>query len=140
MKQRSQDPRILGHSKRRPSGAVWTTQQVGRVLDIPAYVACCALDGELVPAQWSPIIPRDLWDQVQDRRRVKATVHRQRRLEKKGPYLLWGLLFCGTCGRKLRHRARRSGSCLRRGSSSRHGLGRWSSRPQLFGVCQVELR
>jgi hypothetical protein len=91
---------------RRPSGTPWTNQQVGRVLDNLAYAAYCLVEGALVSARWEAIIDRETWHAVQSLRRTKNIVHKQRKLAKAGPYLLTGLIHCGTCGRKLYHRSR----------------------------------
>jgi DNA invertase Pin-like site-specific DNA recombinase len=85
----------------------WNVKFIGRVLDNPAYVARMVVDGKLLEGNWVPLIDIETWDTVQDRRRNSIHVHRQRRLARKGPYLLSGLLVCGTCGgSKLWHRSR----------------------------------
>jgi hypothetical protein len=49
------------------------------------------VDGNLLEGNWEPLIDIETWDTVQDRRRNSKQVHHQRRLARKGPYLLTGL-------------------------------------------------
>jgi hypothetical protein len=82
---------------------------VGRILDNPAYVGRCAVDGELVPGSWKAIVDDKTWEQARavreaDKRRISLL-----RAAKGGPYLLSGMLHCGHCGRRLVHRATPSG-------------------------------
>ncbi len=90
----------------RPSGAPWSCQQIGRVLDNPAYAGLCIVDDELIDAVWEPIIDRDVWEQVRGSRAADKRRCRQLRVAKGGPYLLSGLIYCGLCGHKLHHRSR----------------------------------
>jgi DNA invertase Pin-like site-specific DNA recombinase len=92
----------------RPSGAEWRPQQIGRVLDNPAYPALCVVDDKIIDAVWDPIVSRAQWEAVRERRRRDVRRTRQLRVAKGGPYLLSGLLFCGHCGRKLHHRSRKN--------------------------------
>ena len=98
----------LNHSGgRRPSGAPWSTQQIGRVLDNPAYAALCLVDeDEIVPGKWEPIVDQDTWDAVRRVRSRQAVRVKQLRTRKRGPYLLSGLIFCGSCGGRLHHRSK----------------------------------
>jgi DNA invertase Pin-like site-specific DNA recombinase len=90
----------------RPSEAPWTCQQVGHLLDNPAYAALCIVDDDLVAAVWEPIIARDTWEAVRRLRAGDKRRRRQLRVTKGGPYLLSGMLYCGYCGGKLKHRSR----------------------------------
>jgi DNA invertase Pin-like site-specific DNA recombinase len=89
----------------RPSGSLWTTQQVGRMLDNPAYAGLCLVDGDFSEATWEPIVARALWDEVREKRRIHGGFYRAKQIMR-GPYLLSGLIHCGACGRRLHHRAR----------------------------------
>jgi DNA invertase Pin-like site-specific DNA recombinase len=91
----------------RPSGSPWRSQQVGRILDNPAYVARCIVDESFVPAVWEAIIDSSTWDQIRKIRAGDKRRNRQLRMAKGGPYLLSGLLHCGHCGRKLHHRSKK---------------------------------
>jgi DNA invertase Pin-like site-specific DNA recombinase len=92
----------------RPSGAPWSDQQIGRVLDNPAYAGLCIVDGDYVSAVWQPIVERSLWDEVRTRRARDGRRQRQLRTAKGGPYLLTGMLYCGLCGRRILHRTRQA--------------------------------
>jgi len=94
------------NGQQRPSGKPWTCQQIGRVLDNPAYAALCIVDDDFVPGVWNPIIDGETWDQVRAKRATDTRRHGQLRVAK-GPYLLSGLLHCGHCGAKLHHRSRK---------------------------------
>ena len=89
-----------------PKGKAWRASQIGRILDNPAYAALCVVDDDLIPAVWEPIIDGGLWDAVRAIRREDSRRHRQLRVAKRGPFLLSGLIQCGHCGRKLRHRSK----------------------------------
>jgi hypothetical protein len=93
----------------RPDAQEWTGKQIGRILDNPAYVGRCVLDGEFVAGNWEPIVDAKTWEQA---RAVRATDKRRTsllRVAKGGPYLLSGMLYCGHCDRKLVHRATHNG-------------------------------
>lgn len=62
----------------------------------------------MVPGNWEAIIDAETWDKVRAIR--EADPRRQALLGKRmpGPFLLTGLLYCGYCGRRLVHRARKS--------------------------------
>ena len=70
-----------------------------------AYIGCtyslsrARREGELIPAQWSPIVGRDLFEQAQ------AVLRRNRRVSRgsvRPHYAFSRLLVCGECGRPLR--------------------------------------
>lgn len=92
--------------RRRPSGALWRGQQVGRILDNPAYAALCLVDDDVVPARWEPIVDRETWDAVRRLRASQTVRTKQLRVPKGGPFLLSGFIYCGCCTRKLYHRAK----------------------------------
>jgi DNA invertase Pin-like site-specific DNA recombinase len=83
--------------------ALWGPAGIGRILDNPAYAGLTSLDGELFPAQWEPIIARATWDSVQHQRLPGNRGHRVRKVGTGGPYLLSGLIFCGSCGAPAHH-------------------------------------
>jgi len=95
------------NGRQRPSGKPWTCQQIGRVLDDPAYAALCIVDNDFVDGVWEAIVDRDTWGRVRPARAKDKRRHRQLRLAKGGPYLLTGLLHCGYCDEKLYHRSRK---------------------------------
>jgi|SRR5680860_450631 len=93
----------------RADAQAWSGKQIGRILDNPAYVGRCILDGELVAGNWDPIIDLKTWERA---RAVRAGDKRRTtllRTAKGGPYLLSGMLFCGHCDRELVHRATHNG-------------------------------
>jgi len=63
----------------------WRTKQVGRTLDNPAYAGLTVLDQELFQAQWEPILPRRLWDEVQRLRLPQNRGQRKRKQETGAP-------------------------------------------------------
>jgi DNA invertase Pin-like site-specific DNA recombinase len=90
-----------GHVRRR--GGLWRANKVGEILDNPAYAGLTSLDGELFTAQWEPIVDRATWDEVQRQRLPGSRGHRARKVGTGGPYLLSGLIVCGSCGAKAHH-------------------------------------
>jgi site-specific DNA recombinase len=104
----------------RPFGGVWRTQQIGRVIDNPAYVALCILDGERFPANWEPIIDLETWEKVHELRKHTIAIHHGRKLAGPRTHLLSGLIHCGVCGRKLHFHAARSRSSYYKCPKSHH--------------------
>lgn len=78
-------------------GGRWSREHIRLLIDQPAYVGLRRHNGELFPAQWPPIVTRELWDEAQARR----DANRQGWKAPRPKALLSGLMFCGHCGRKL---------------------------------------
>jgi DNA invertase Pin-like site-specific DNA recombinase len=92
----------------RPSGAQWRQQEVGRILDNPAYAALAIVDDDFVPAVWAPIVDDETWAAVRALRAAHLTRTRQLRVKRTQVYLLSGFIICGHCGKRLHHRTRPS--------------------------------
>jgi site-specific DNA recombinase len=88
----------------------WRTTQIGRLLANPAYAGLTVLDEHRFEAQWAPILPRDLWEQVQRLRLPENRGQRKRKEGTGGPYLLTGLIACGKCGSNAHHHRKSRGS------------------------------
>lgn len=78
-------------------GGRWSREHIRLLIDQPAYVGLRRHNGELFPAQWPPIVTRELWEKAQARR----DANRQGWRAPRPKALLSGLMFCGHCGRKL---------------------------------------
>lgn len=57
----------------------WGPDNVGKILDRPAYVGILEHDGQWIRGQHPPLIDRDLWDRVQERRRARRAKYPGRR-------------------------------------------------------------
>lgn len=84
-------------------GGTWNANHIGRMLDSPIYAGLTSLDGELHDAQWDAIVDRATWDEVQRQRLPENRGQRARKVGIGGPYLLSGLITCGTCGGNAHH-------------------------------------
>lgn len=85
-------------------GGRWGPSRIGRILDNPVYAGLTSLDGELYDAKWDAIIDRPTWDEVQRQRLPNNRGQRVRKAGTGGPYLLSGLIVCGTCGSNAHYR------------------------------------
>jgi site-specific DNA recombinase len=81
------------------TGQPWATRTLKRVLTSPRTAGLREHNGNLYPAAWSPIVPREQWEAV------KAILEDPaRRTNDRGGvyrYLLTGMAFCGVCGNRL---------------------------------------
>ena len=93
-----------GHLK---NGKPWRATNIGRTLDSATYAAFRLLDDELIPGTWEPIVDRDLWKRLVDKRRLAPLQIPRQRGHKKPKQLLSGLIVCGNCGRRAYHLRRR---------------------------------
>lgn len=94
-------------------GGMWRTKHIGRILDNPAYAGVTVLGDEIFDAQWEPIVTRGVWDRVQHLRLPEQQGQRKRKEGTGGPYLLSGLIVCGTCGSNAHHHRKTTGSAYR---------------------------
>ena len=82
---------------RRP-GAPVSVSKLAEMLANPFYVGVVQWDGVRYPGQHKPLVPRSLFDRVQQTLRSRDVAGvRERRHE----HYLKGLLHCGECGRRL---------------------------------------
>jgi DNA invertase Pin-like site-specific DNA recombinase len=89
-------------------GFLWRINHLGRVLDNPAYSGITVLDGEIFDATWDAIVDRATWDEVQRQRLPENRGQRARKVGTGGPYLLSGVIVCGTCGRNAHHHRKKT--------------------------------
>lgn len=79
------------------TGTRWTAETLRGVLLKPAVAGLASYRGQLRPAPWDAIIPRDQWEQLRDkltdpsRRTNKGTANAPK-------WLLSGIAHCGICG------------------------------------------
>jgi DNA invertase Pin-like site-specific DNA recombinase len=92
---------------------MWRNTAIGRLLDNPAYAGLTILDEDTYRARWKAIVPRDLWNEVQRQRLPENRGQRTRKVGTGGPYLLTGLIRCGTCGGSCHHHRKKPSSAYR---------------------------
>lgn len=107
----------------REGGIERTPANTSRLLRLPSVAGLMLVEGELRDAEWPGIVPRALWDQVQDRLRYNKPISASR----ERVHLLPGLARCGVCHRGL---ISKSGQAPRKCSltcqSARGGCGQVS--------------
>ena len=93
---------------RTPTGGTWSNVTLRTMLLSPRLVGQRQHNGQLHPATWEPILPRDQWEAMrailEDPERVtkgRGGVYR---------HLLSGLVKCGLCGTTMTVRNNRSGA------------------------------
>jgi DNA invertase Pin-like site-specific DNA recombinase len=70
----------------------------------PAYAGLLRHKGQLYPAAWPALIPREQWERVQEIRAGKRPANRVRNtVRSHQETTLAGLLFCANCGAKLHY-------------------------------------
>lgn len=74
----------------------WSKNSVRKILQSPLYAGLVRHGDELIAGRHEPIVTRELWDTVQARWRRTAEHAR-------GRHLLAGILYCGSCGGRMRH-------------------------------------
>jgi site-specific DNA recombinase len=83
----------------RPSGGLWTGEQVARILHNTSYYGTRYYNKrscrEAIPQEVPPLVERDVWDLAQERLRV---LRRPQTRPGQRFYTLRGLLRCGECG------------------------------------------
>jgi DNA invertase Pin-like site-specific DNA recombinase len=117
-------------------GGMWRTKHIGRILDNPAYAGVTVLGAEVFDARWVAIVGREEWDRVQHLRLPENRGQRTRKEGTGGPYLLSGLIVCGTCGAKAHHH-RKTGACVYQCMRQHHSEkcdGGGVSRPRAEGI------
>ena len=84
-------------------GARWLQSTITVVLDNPAYAGLLPHRGELLPGAWEPIVSRETWERAAALRAPskRSSVNTRRH---QNHHLLYGLIHCGVCGRRLHHR------------------------------------
>jgi site-specific DNA recombinase len=93
---------------RTPTGGTWSNVSLRTMLLSPRLVGQRQHNGQLHPATWDPVLPRDQWDAMksilEDPKRVtkgRGGIYR---------HLLSGLVKCGLCGTNMTAKNSRSGS------------------------------
>ncbi|MCI0341668.1 MAG: recombinase family protein [Planctomycetales bacterium] len=71
------------------------------VLTNPVYVGKIALRDEVFEGKHEPVLPKDLWDEVQQILKSEAQHPAVGQRPRKRPFLLEGLVWCGRCGSAL---------------------------------------
>ncbi len=96
---------LNGQGARTRRGRLWTKDAVRELMQNEFYMGFVQYRGDLYPGQHEGIISRELFDQVQARRRANA---RKPRLvsENRRVYVLSGIARCAECGRNLRAQAK----------------------------------
>lgn len=84
------------------NGHIWRTRALMMMLERASYAALIRTNGELLPGNWQPIVPRETWDGVQAR--ITAAKRPGQPPPRFQVHLLTRLLVCGVCGRRLYHR------------------------------------
>lgn len=84
--------------------AKWTHKEVNRALRNPLYTGYIPSGDERYEAQHKRIVPRDLWERVQERMDKLGSEMKERTKPRRSKevYPLAGLLICATCGKKMR--------------------------------------
>ena len=104
---------------RTPTGGTWSNVTLRTMLLSPRLVGQRQHNGQLHPAAWEPILPREQWEAV------KAILEDPERVTKGrgGVYrhLLSGLVKCGLCGTTMTVRNSRSGARQYRCSTAQQG-------------------
>jgi site-specific DNA recombinase len=104
---------------RTPTGGIWSNVSLRTMLLSPRLVGQRQHNGQLHPATWDPILPRNQWEAMrailEDPERVtkgRGGVYR---------HLLSGLVKCGLCGTTMTVRNSRSGARQYRCSTAQRG-------------------
>ena len=104
---RSLAHRLNAEGATQPGSKGWFGDTIAQLLSNVAYTGKTysksrrRREGDLIPAQWSPLIDQPIWDAVQ------RQLHSKRGrpgLKTKGPgreYAFRGLMVCGNCGRRM---------------------------------------
>jgi site-specific DNA recombinase len=88
-----------------PTGGTWATTGLRKLLLSPRIAGYREHLGNLYPGTWDPIIPPERWQNV---RAILEDPARKQTYGGGAPkYLLTGLVFCGSCGSRLRPQPRR---------------------------------
>jgi site-specific DNA recombinase len=107
---------------RTPTGRGWSNVTLRTMLLSPRLVGQRQHNGQLHPATWKPILPREKWDAV------KAILEDPARVTKGrgGVYrhLLSGLVKCGLCGTNMTVRMRKGARRYACSTSQQGGCGR----------------
>lgn len=97
-----------------PKAAQWNLNTIRGILTNPVYIGRLEWAGETFQTRWEPLVPEDLWQEVQELIRSRQALPTKRRDAR----LLTGLIRCGQCGRpmwtKYAKRSRGGQSYLRR--------------------------
>gem|GEM_PF-3239365 len=80
-----------------PLAGEWNLTTIRGILANPVYIGRIEWAGQLFEGRWSPLVPPDLWQGVQDLLASRRTGPKGR----KGDHLLTGLVQCGLCGRTM---------------------------------------
>lgn len=76
-------------------GNPWKGERIAALLDNPAYKGQSVRNGETVEAGWEPLVPVEVWDQAQARRR---SVRERQVRQSPTARMLTGVLRCGREG------------------------------------------
>jgi len=86
----------------------WPHSSVAGILENPAYAALLRHkdQAELLPGNWTPVVPEQTFQRALSLRQVSRERVRQTRKPAQGAgvYLLSGLIVCGACEKNLHHR------------------------------------
>lgn len=82
-----------------PLGARWYAASVRKLLERPLYARIRLYKGTEYKGNWTPLLDRETWDQLQLRMKLRREAAQGWAKPKK--YLGTGLLVCGKCGAKL---------------------------------------
>lgn len=80
-----------------PKASEWNVNTIRHILSNPIYVGRIQWAGEEYQARWDPLVPPELWQEVQD----LLARRRTRPLGRRDAHMLTGIIRCGACGRPM---------------------------------------
>jgi hypothetical protein len=90
---------LADRGERTALNATWTGHTVLDLLDSRHVAGIRVADGrEVGPGAWPALVDRAVWEEVRDRRRVRAVAHPGPGEAPRRFYLLRGLVICRACG------------------------------------------
>lgn len=108
---------MFDHGLRTRTGKPYPKERIRQMLKDPFYKGLTRYQGEIRPGNHEALVSDELWHQVQ-----QVLSRRSRDTGEKGSrfFLLRGLLFCGSCGRRMTAESHPRGSYYRCFTDPRH--------------------